>query len=76
MLSIHYHYHIHLDKGCYQIDWHTQLIEQDVQKLLTVNQLTALHDSLLPLIGRDSCQIKSPSLQSIRLSASTDTPLF
>jgi len=32
-----------------------KLIEQDIQKLSTVNQLTALsHDSSLPLIGRDT----------------------
>ena len=34
------------------------------------------HDSSLPTIGRDGCQVKSPSFQCIRLSTSTNTPLI
>jgi hypothetical protein len=41
------------NKG-YQSDWHIQLIELDIQKLSTANQLTALsHNSLLPIGGCD-----------------------
>jgi len=46
----------HLDCCCLScFGVHIQLIEQDIQKLLTVNQLTALsYDLSLPLIGRDN----------------------